>query len=81
MHLTILLFAQLAESIGKRSIEIEVRDGSTVSDLLAALEKKHPPIAALRGRLAVAIEECYATHDTIIRPGQTVALIPPVSGG
>jgi molybdopterin converting factor subunit 1 len=81
MRLTIFLFAQLADSIGARAIEIEMHDGATVADLLRELEAKHPSITALRGRLAVAIDERYARQEEIVRAGQTIALIPPVSGG
>jgi molybdopterin synthase catalytic subunit len=81
MRITVLLFAQLAESIGARSIEVEIPAGSTVADLLRGLEKTHAPIAALRGRLAVAVDERYASLGAVICEEQTIALIPPVSGG
>lgn len=81
MTLRVLLFAQLADSIGRRSIDIELPDGSTVADLLRALENERASIATLRGRIAVAVDECYATAETVLREGQTIALIPPVSGG
>ena len=81
MTLRVLLFAQLADSIGQRSIDMELPHGATVADLLRALEGRHAPVAALRGRLAVALDERYATADTVLHKGQTIALIPPVSGG
>lgn len=81
MTLRVLLFAQLADSIGARSIEVEVADGSTVADFLHALAAKHPAIAAMKGRLALAVDERYASPDAVIGEGQLIALIPPVSGG
>jgi len=81
MMVSILLFAQLAESIDARSIDIEVREGATVADLLDILHEQHPAISAMRGSIAVAVDERYARPDTPLRPGQIIALIPPVSGG
>lgn len=81
MRITVLLFAQLAESIGARSIEIEARDDATAADLLRAVEDKFPSLAAMRNTIAVAVDGRYTTRETVIGSGQTIALIPPVSGG
>jgi molybdopterin synthase catalytic subunit/molybdopterin synthase sulfur carrier subunit len=81
MTTTILLFAGLSEAIGARSLTVAVEDDTTVAALLDTLGAAHPEIAQMRDRIAVAIDERYATPDTTVAPGATVALIPPVSGG
>ena len=48
---------------------------------LDALAAKHDAVAEMRGRLAVAVDEAYASAATVLAPGCTIALIPPVSGG
>jgi molybdopterin converting factor subunit 1 len=81
MTVRILLFAQLSEAIGSKSIDLDLPERATVGELLHSLSKEHPSIAALDHAIAVAIDERYVARDTVIHPGQMIALIPPVSGG
>ena len=81
MRCTVLPFAHLIDALGSEPIDLDLPDGSTVADVLQHLAKLHPAIRTLKGRLAVAINERYATPATPIPDGSTLALIPPVSGG
>ena len=81
MQCQILLFAQLAESIGTDRITIELSNGATVNEALDELAQKHETIAQMRNSIAVAINEQYCNAITEIKDGDTLALIPPVSGG
>jgi molybdopterin synthase sulfur carrier subunit len=81
MHSTVLLFAQLADATGTDLIDLELPDGSTVRDALDLLSARHEPIAAMRDRIAVAVNEQYEHPDATLPDGCTIALIPPVSGG
>ena len=81
MTVEVLLFAQLAEAIGKTRVTVELADDATVADALATLATKHAVIAAMQDRIAIAVDETYARPETVLRAGQIIALIPPVSGG
>ena len=81
MRCTVLLFAQLRESIGRESLMIDLPEGARVADAMNELATSHPSIAQQRGRIAIAVNERYARHDTILNDGDVIALIPPVSGG
>ena len=81
MQCTVLLFAELAERVGERAMTVELDEGATVGTAIAALAARHEAIAAMRGRLAVAVDESYASTSTVLRDRCTIALIPPVSGG
>ncbi len=86
MRLTILLFANLADLLGHRSLIITLDPAAadtplTVDDLLRTLERRHPALSPWMNRLAVAIDERYAPRTTPLRDGMTIALSPPVSGG
>ena len=76
-----LLFAALREAVGEKSLELELRDSATVADLLAQLEAKHRVFVGHRGRLLVARNEERAAPSAVLRDGDEVALLPPVSGG
>ena len=81
MQCTVLVFAQLAEALGTDRVSLELDAGSTVAAALDTLSATHAPIARLREVLAVAVNDCYCNTATTLNDGDTLALIPPVSGG
>jgi MoaE-MoaD fusion protein len=74
MVVSVRLFAGLRERAGSSHVDVELPEGATVGDLLAALE------LAPRSCVA-AINREYADAGAPIAPGDEVALVPPVSGG
>lgn len=76
---TVRLFAQLRAAAGTDVVRLDVPSGSDVRALAARLEADHPGLT-LRGAM-VAIDEAYAPPETPLRGGETVAFLPPVSGG
>jgi MoaE-MoaD fusion protein len=74
MVVSVRLFAGLRERAGRDRVEVELPDGAVVSDLLAAMD------VAPRS-CVVAINREYADEQAVVRPGDEVALVPPVSGG
>jgi molybdopterin converting factor subunit 1 len=81
MRCTVLLFAQLAEALGRCELPIELPAGATVEDALRRLASEHAAIDAMRGRLAAAVNDAYAPASRRLAEGDRLALIPPVSGG
>ena len=80
MKCRVLLFAQLADAVGRREIEIDLPDGATVGGTLDVLVQKHNVLTSMRNRIAVAVNEQYSSSDRTLSEGDVVALIPPVSG-
>lgn len=81
MRLTVLLFAGIRQRIGAAQIEVELREPATVAELREQIARAHPEIGEALAHCRVAIDEDFARDEDPIRPGQTLALIPPVSGG
>ncbi|TDQ40740.1 molybdopterin converting factor subunit 1 [Aureibacillus halotolerans] len=75
----ILFFAQMQETIGVPSINMELQD-NTVGELKERLTETYPSLFASQMAM-VAVNENYATEETVIQSGDTIAFIPPVSGG
>jgi molybdopterin synthase catalytic subunit len=48
---------------------------------MKVLEAEFPALGPLMKHLRVAVEQEFATGDTVLRDGAQVALIPPVAGG
>jgi len=73
VRVTVRLFAGLRERAGWSQKEI---DADTVADVWEALELGNEPDGLL-----YAVNKEYASKETVLADGDTVALIPPVSGG
>lgn len=81
MKLRILYFAVVRERLKLDAEELVLDDGATVDALLDALAARHPPLAALRASLKVAVDQELVSGERVLTDGAEVALIPPVSGG
>ncbi|MFK2826930.1 molybdopterin converting factor subunit 1 [Bacillus sp. B190/17] len=75
--INVLCFAHLKEQVGKEQVELQHNE-LTVRELLNELNEKY---SIHTDTLIVAVNEEYADLDDMIQSGDTVALIPPVSGG
>jgi MoaE-MoaD fusion protein len=81
MKIRLLAFASAGDALGTTDMELELAEGSRVSDLRAHLDRDHPKIVPLWPRLAVAVDGRIVSPDETLRDGAEVALLPPVSGG
>lgn len=74
----VLLFAHLQESVGASMLEVpgDIQSVGTLKEWLA----EHYPLPGIR-QVMTAVNEAYATDETALQSGDTIAFIPPVSGG
>lgn len=83
VKLSVELCGRLADACG-RKVDVELPQGEApVRDLFVALGKTYPPLgqAIASGRVRACVNEVLVTPEAIVRPGDEVALFPPVSGG
>lgn len=76
--ITVLLFAHLQEQFGKEKITVNETE-LTVGELKERLKTEYNWSDGQR--VMVAVNEEYAMDEDMIKTGDMVALIPPVSGG
>ncbi len=76
MHVRVRLFAVLRERAGRDVLELDLPDGASVADALAA-------VGDLAGDLplVLAVNREHAPRAQRLAPGDELALLPPVSGG
>jgi len=79
MHVRILPFGVLKESLGAEPFALDLPGGSTVADLLARLGD-HAPVVESLG-IAVSVNAEYAHRNQVLSENDEVGLLPPVSGG
>ena len=81
MTIEVLFFAQLKEAMGCAKRSVDVEDGATVDGLVAMITAwpEWKPVCHLP--LVIAVNERVTDTNQRLKDGDTVALIPPVSGG
>ncbi|MBV9852875.1 MAG: molybdopterin converting factor subunit 1 [Armatimonadetes bacterium] len=81
MTVTVLFFAHYQDIAGGREQARPLPDGATVADLAALLAREDPRLEGLLSYARVAVNADYADAATMLRDGDEVALMPPMSGG
>lgn len=77
----VMLFASLKEKAGRAAVPVSLPAGATVQALTARLREAEPAIAPYLEATRVAVNMEFVPGDRVLRPGDQVALIPPVGGG
>ena len=81
LKVQISFFALYRERAGRSRMPLELAPGATVSDMVAEIRRVFPDLAPPTVNIVVAVNAEYAEPDTVLRDGDDIALIPPVSGG
>ncbi|WP_078628634.1 molybdopterin converting factor subunit 1 [Streptomyces sp. NRRL F-2664] len=81
VEIELLYFGILREQLGVHRESVSMAAGATVGDLVQDVGVRHPRFAYAGGRLRIAVNEEFAKHEQVLRPGDTVAFIPPIAGG
>jgi sulfur-carrier protein len=81
----VLYFAALRDLTGLSSERVTLPVSSdgvvVVESFLASLEARHEALRGRLGAVRVAVDEEFTEPSALLRGGEVVALIPPVSGG
>ena len=75
----LLYFAILREKLGKHEEMLEF--SGSVGELRRLLVEREPNLADVLKVCLFAVNQEYVGEDFILKGGETVAVIPPVSGG
>lgn len=81
MIVSVRLFARAKELMNAGSLEVDLPEGSSLGMVRQQLARQYPAAEGLLSRCALAVDEEFADDGMILRPGATVAVLPPVSGG
>lgn len=84
MQVNVLAFGALKDRMGSSTTGVELPEGATVGELLQCLAERElrsgNPAPKWRG-IAVSVNAEYAASYRVLREGDEVGLLPPVSGG
>lgn len=81
MKVKVLFFGFTHDLTGLAQEEIELREGECLEDVWRHYESRFPDLGEVRKSLLVAVNERVAESSSMLRDGDEVAFLPPVSGG
>ena len=79
MTVTVLLFASYAEQLGRSSMTMELPEGARVEEAVSRVQAE--AASRLPPKPMVAVNQTYAKWSDVLKPGDELAIIPPVAGG
>jgi molybdopterin converting factor subunit 1 len=77
MRVRVLYFGVLKDAFGRAGSDVVLADGASVADLLKVVRGQE----GFWDSIAVAVNQEYAKGSDVLKEGDEVALLPPVSGG
>jgi molybdopterin synthase sulfur carrier subunit len=80
MKINILFFGESRKLAKSDSREIDF-NGKNINDLNDFLLRENPSFEDILKVSLFALNEEYASPDSLVKEGDTVAVIPPVQGG
>jgi len=81
MRVRVVFFGMLKDVVDRAADSIELSDEATVQTVISHYATKFPRLKDSLPSLAIAVNQQYAGLETKLKPGDEVALLPPVSGG
>jgi MoaE-MoaD fusion protein len=81
MKIGVLFFGVLKEVVGRSAETVDLPEGARVQELLSHFGRQIPRFEAMLPSLAVSVNQEYSGTNRVLRDGDEVGLLPPVSGG
>ena len=81
MQVIVKFFATYREVVGAKELKVRLSDGATVSALLDSIYAKAPRLKGFQDTMLLAVNHEFAEPAAVLREGDEIALMPPVSGG
>ena len=77
----VLFFGRLKELVGVSEDAYELRDGVAIEQIFADYAERFPKLTAFRSSVVASHNREFAAWETLVRSGDEVGFLPPVSGG
>ena len=81
MTVHVRFFSGIVPLVGEKAIDLTLPDGTTVAALKDRLVDRYPVLEGFMSTYVIAVGEEMQSPEHVVRDGDVVDLIPPISGG
>ena len=81
MKVHVQFYAQLGDLIGMRELDVDLAEGATVRELLDQLYAKQPALRSHDKSILIGAGVEFVDRSYKLKPGEEIAIMPPVQGG
>ena len=81
MKIHVQFYAQLRDLVGTRELDIDLLEGATVHDLLAEIYTQQPTLRPHDKSILIGAGVEFVDRNYQLKPGEEIAIMPPVQGG
>ena len=81
MRVKVKLYAAFRDIVGSKEEDLDLKQGSTVNDLLDDYIRRFPQLSRYRDHIILSVNKEYGAPGRALREGDEVSFLPPVSGG
>jgi len=81
MNVPVEFYAQLRNVAGASELKIEIPSGGTVADLLEEIYRQKPALRSHDPTILIGAGVEFVDRTYVIKPDETIAIMPPVQGG
>jgi MoaD family protein len=81
MNVHVQFYAQLRDLIGAGELEVELAEGATVRDLLEKIYAQQPALRPHDKSILIGAGVEFVDRNYKLKPGDEIAIMPPVQGG
>ena len=81
MNVRVQFYAQLRKLIGVEELNLELPKGATVRELLEQVYAQQPILRAHDKSILIGAGLEFVDRNYQLKPGEKIAIMPPVQGG
>ena len=81
MKLRIQFYSQLRDLVGRSGFDVDLAEGTVVSDLLEQIYVKAPALRSHDKSILVGAGVEFVDRNYKLKSGEEISIMPPVQGG
>ena len=81
MKVCVQFFSRLKDIAGNSELEIEIKDGASVDDLLGELYQRLPALRDWDKTILIGAGVEFVGREYLLQPNEQISIMPPVQGG
>ncbi|MBS3790749.1 MAG: molybdopterin converting factor subunit 1 [Candidatus Thermoplasmatota archaeon] len=74
-------FASARDIVGKKDLKMEIQQNWKVEDVLETIFKKYPELEEMEDQLLISVNKDRTKKNEVLKDGDEIAVMPPVTGG